>query len=409
MYAAHMRAVPRPDHARVAHTLLLAVISLLAALPARADLRSDVGALLGANEVVYAVGANDTVLLDINGDRPFVPASTLKVFTTLLAAEHLGLDMRFGTEVYQAGDRLIVRGTGDPYLVSEELDRLAGELETRLDGRTYDGIVIDDSFFAPGISIPGVGGSDNPYDAPNSATAVNFNTINVRRSGTKIVSAEAQTPLTPLAESLAQRHKIESALRINLGGHGDEAARYAGELIAAKLRTHGIAIHERVSEGKAPAQPPLYVHHNTRTLGEVCREMLYYSNNFVANQIFLAIGAHVAGPPASLEKSVAVAQRYVAAHPQLRGITVTEGSGLSYDDRVTAPAMAALLRMFVPYRYLLKEKDGVSHKTGTLQITKTLVGYLDTPAHGTVRFVIALEGAKSDRRWDIVEALRREL
>jgi hypothetical protein len=72
------------------------------------------------------------------------------------------------------------------------------------------------------------------------------------------------------------------------------------------------------------------------------------------------------------------------------GITVMEGSGLSYDNRVTAPAMAALLRLFTPYRSLLKEEDGVPHKTGTLWVTKTLVGYLDTPSHGTVRFVIAL-------------------
>jgi serine-type D-Ala-D-Ala carboxypeptidase/endopeptidase (penicillin-binding protein 4) len=387
----------------------IAILVVLVQLLLVGAVRADVRALVGPGETVYAVDANDRVLVNLNGDRPFIPASTLKVFTTLLATQYLGLNTRFTTEFFRDGDMLVVRGTGDPYLVSEELDHIAVALKTRLDGRPLRGVAVDDSFFPAHLTIPGAGDSENPYDAPISATGVNFNTINVARRDGKIVSAEDQTPLTPLAESLARRRNVRSETRISLENRNGETARYAAELIAAKLRVADVAVGGEVTEARAPKTPPLYVHQNSRTLEEVSRQLLYYSNNYAANDVFLAIGAKVEGPPASLDKSIAVARRFISAHPALSGITMQEGAGLSYDNRVTAPAMAALLKLFEPYKDLLRVEHGVSHKTGTLQATKTLVGYLETAAYGRVRFVIALDGAKRDRRFEIVEALQAEL
>jgi D-alanyl-D-alanine carboxypeptidase/D-alanyl-D-alanine-endopeptidase (penicillin-binding protein 4) len=393
---------------RLLRTTVVAVL-LLSPTGLPAETIETLDGLLGPGEIVYAVDADDRVLVDVNGDRPFIPASILKVFTTLLAVENLGLDTRFTTEFFRAGDALVMRGKGDPYLVSEELERIAWGLEPQIDGWVPAGIVVDNSFFARRLTIPGVGRTGNPYDAPNSATGVNFNTINVVRRKGALRSGEAQTPLTPLAAELAKRYKVTKAARINIGDQNGDAARYAGELVAAKLRERGIKIGNRVTEGRAPDAPPLYVHENSRTLAAVCRELLYHSNNYIANQVFLAVGARLEGPPASLEKGVAAAQGFIARHPPLRPIIVTEGSGLSYENRVTAPAMTALLALFEPYRYLLKEKDGVPHTTGTLAITRTLVGYLPTDTHGTVRFVIALDGSRRERRWDVVEALRQQL
>jgi D-alanyl-D-alanine carboxypeptidase/D-alanyl-D-alanine-endopeptidase (penicillin-binding protein 4) len=387
----------------------LLVLLLPLPLPAGAEVHSAIHKLTAPGEVVYVVDEQGGVLVNIDAERRFIPASILKVLTCLLAAEHLGLDSRFTTAFFGDGDRLVVQSQGDPFLVSEELDLIAAALRPRIASGRLSGVVIDNSFFVRDIVIPGVGRSGQPYDAPNSATSVNFNTIAVTHRNGKIVSAEPQTPLTPLAESLARRHKVRGPARISIGNRNGEAARYAGEVIAAKLRDAGIKVDGRIGEGSAPAAEPLYVHHNTRTLADVCRELLQHSNNYIANQVFLTIGAKVEGPPASLAKSVTVADRFLALHPELRDITVTEGSGISYDNRVTATAMAALLQHFVPYRGLLRDKDGVPHKTGTLAVTRTLVGYLDTEHHGTVRFVIALDGTKQDRRWQIVDALRRSL
>jgi len=385
------------------------IVSLLLASAARADLQSEIRRLAGNDGVVYVVDSANHVLLDVGGQQAFVPASTLKVFTALMAIDHLGLDSRFRTEFFLDHNRLVVKGYGDPFLVSEEIDLIGSELAPQLRGRRLKGIVIDDSYFEPHIQVPGIGGSARVYDAPNSAVAVNFNTINVRLRGGKIVSAEAQTPLTPLAQRLARQRRIRSTLRINLGHRDGETAHYAGELIAAKLREHGVRIGNQVDVGRAPSGPPLYVHPNSRDLNQVLREMLYHSNNYVANQVFLAVGAAVKGAPASLAKSIAVANQYVARHPALKGLVVTEGSGISYDNRATAPAMAALLRLFAPYKDLLRQKHGTPNKTGTLLKVKSVIGYLDTPDHGTVCFVISVDGPQESRRWRVLATLEQWL
>lgn len=381
----------------------------LASGAAAAGSHPELGASVRPTDIVYAVDASNRVLVDHNGNRPFIPASTIKVFTALLAAQRLGLDYRFATEFFLDGDTLVVRGRGDPFLISEELDTIAAALRARLPAHPLAGVAIDDSFFAPDIVIPGVGGSNNPYDAPNSPTAVNFNTIVMERRNGTLRSAEPQTPLTPLALTLAGERTVNGTLRLNLGHRNGDAARYAAELIAAKLRTAGVTVGALASRGTAPAIAPIYVHQNSRTLADVCRALLDHSNNFVANQVFLAVGAATNGGPASLQKSTAVARSFLAGHPQLTGIEVVEGSGLSYDNHATAPAMTALLALFAPYRDLLKERDGVRHKTGTLQVTRSVVGYLDTAQHGTVRFVVSLDGSGADRRAQIIGALRERL
>jgi D-alanyl-D-alanine carboxypeptidase/D-alanyl-D-alanine-endopeptidase (penicillin-binding protein 4) len=385
--------------------LLLQAASVRAADPA-----AHIGRLAGKDGIVYAVNNDGKALFEIGATRTFIPASTVKVFTALLAIEHLGLDWRFETEFYLNGNHLVVHGKGDPLLVSEELDRAAAALAPLLYGKKLAGVLVDDGFFASDIRIPGVGRSSNPYDALNSATAVNFNTIGVRGERGRLFPAEPQTPLTPLARELGRRRRVNGEDRFSLGDRPDLARRYAAELVAAKLREHGVTVGDAAASGTVPANtPPLYVHRNSRTLAEVCTGMLRYSSNFTANQILLAVGAATDGPTASLEKSLAVAERFIAAHPPLRDLHIVEGSGISYDNRATAPALAALLELFEPHKNLLKDEHGTRHKTGTLNSVASLIGYLDTPTHGTVRYVIALDGNGRERRWKIVDSLRKAL
>ncbi len=394
---------------QVGRLLVVVAFVLVTAATAFADLTSSVRSAAGRDGVVYVVDAADRALVDIRGDQPFIPASILKVFTAQLAITKLGLDYRFPTEFYIDGDRLVVKGAGDPLLVSEELDLIAATLRPRLAGHAFAGIVVDDSYFQPQVRVPGVGRSSNPYDALNAATAVNFNTIAVVRRGDRIQSGEAQTPLTAFARDLARARGVKGHERFQIGDRPEDVRRYAGELIAAKLRGAGVRIGEEVTEGRAPAAPPLYVHHSSRNLADVCSEMLESSNNYIANQVFLAVGVAANGAPAGLAKSVAAADQFVLTHPQLAGLHVVEGSGIAYENRMTGRSMAALLKMFEPHERLLKFARGTRHKTGTLRVIATLAGYLDTKKHGRVRYVIALNGRGQAKRWQIMETLKRGL
>tara|TARA_Y100001968_G_scaffold257538_1_gene244257 strand:+ start:445 stop:1626 length:1182 start_codon:yes stop_codon:yes gene_type:complete len=393
--------------------LWLAIGLLGQALCSRTALASDwqqeISRLAGPEGVVLVVDRDGEVLLDVGVGEAFVPASILKIPTCLLAAHYLGMDYRFSTEFFLEGDQLVVRGRGDPMLVSEELDRAVTALVPLLAGRKLTGIGIDDSFFVEGITIPGVGGSDNPYDALNSATAVNFNTINVVVQGSQVRSAEAQTPLTPLARKVALRRGVQGKLRVNLSSDPVEVRAYAAELIAAKLRGAGVELGTEYGPARATMATPLYIHRSSKRLADACQGLLHYSNNYIANQVFLAVGAEVRGAPATLEKSVAVAADFIAARPELKGLVMTEGSGISYQNRATAAAMIGALGLFEPHRKLLKPRAGSDNKTGTLAITRSVAGYLDTERHGTVRFVISLDASGHWTRWKIVELLKKAL
>lgn len=383
---------------------------VLAAAPAAASsLAVQVQRVAGNDAVVHAVDAGGRVVLDLGGGRGFVPASTIKVFTALLALEHLGPDYRFTTAFGLDGDMLVIRGGGDPFLVSEEIEKIAAAVAPRLAGQRLAGVAIDDSYFGAPLRVPGVGRSTNPYDAPSAATAVNFNSIGVVKRQGRLESSEPQTPLTPHARALARGLRFERSLRFQIGEDPADVRRYVGELFAAKLRQAGVRLGTLVRSGRLERSAPLYVHQSSRTLYEMLKSMLAVSNNFIANQVFLTIGAEVEGAPATLAKSVRVAERFLARHPELAGLRVVEGSGLAYENRATGPAMAALLEHFAPHRGLLATQHRTRHKTGTLKAVASLVGYLETERHGMVRYAIALPGGQQARRWQVVEALRRGL
>jgi len=394
---------------RAAAACLLGMCLLLSGPATAASWQDQITSLAGDKGVVLAVDSKGEVLVSVAAERSFIPASILKIPTTLLAAEYLGMDYRFVTEFFLQDGLLVVRGQGDPMLVSEELELVAAALKPLLAGRQLAGVGIDDSYFAADITVPGVGASDQPYDALNSATAVNFNTVHVVVEGDRIRSAEPQTPLTPLARSVARRRGVQGKVRVNLSSRPGDVRRYAAELVAAKLRGAGIQVGERYEQIEVKAAEPVYRHESSKTVADACSALLYYSNNYIANQVFLAVGAARSGAPASLSKSIAAFQAFVGEHPELGGLVMTEGSGISYDNRATASAIVAALALFEPHRHRLRSKGGTDNKTGTLTVTRSVAGYLDTSSHGTVRFVISLDGRGSARRWKIIDAMKKAL
>jgi serine-type D-Ala-D-Ala carboxypeptidase/endopeptidase (penicillin-binding protein 4) len=87
--------------------------------------------------------AEGNELVAQNADKPFVPASVTKIVTAWLAMEVLGGDYRFETRFYLDDDRLLyVRGGGDPFLISEELARLAPQLVAAIGKEPITGIVL---------------------------------------------------------------------------------------------------------------------------------------------------------------------------------------------------------------------------------------------------------------------------
>ncbi|WP_421856465.1 D-alanyl-D-alanine carboxypeptidase/D-alanyl-D-alanine-endopeptidase [Oricola sp.] len=386
----------------------LVCLALLLAAPATADINKKIAAV-APNGLVLVLGKDDEVLLARNADTPFVPASVAKIVTAWLAMEVLGPDHRFETRLYLDEDRVLyVRGGGDPFLVSEELALLAPALLATTGKEPFAGIVLDAGYYAADLRIPGIEDTDEAYDALNSALAVNFNTIHAVRKGKTVRSAEEQTPITPLAISQFRARGPNGRGRISLAQEDPAiSVRYAGELLAAFIGKEGGKIDGEIVIGSVPAGlEPVHVHRQSRSLAEILRLMLLGSNNYIANQVFLEIGAHRLGGPASLDKSLRVAGEILAGHGLTGDIRIEEGSGISRGNRFTARGLAAVLTRFAPHAELLrKARSGSRYKTGTFSGVRTLAGYARTSEHGDVRFVISLNSGPGKLRFRLLDII----
>jgi serine-type D-Ala-D-Ala carboxypeptidase/endopeptidase (penicillin-binding protein 4) len=388
--------------------LVLALILLPA--PVFADVKEKVAALAPSGLVLVVDGKGNELVAQ-NADESFVPASVTKIVTAWLALEVLGSNYRFETRFYLDGNRVLyVRGGGDPFLISEELARLTTNLVAAVGKKPITGIVLDTSYYPSNLRIPGIENTDEAYNALNSALAVNFNTISAVRDGDKVRSAEKQTPITPLAITLFRERGPNGNGRISLSQDPAVSLQYAGELIAAFIERAGGRVKGEISTGTvSEGLKPVYVHRQSRTLSKILAELLRASNNYVANQVFLEIGAHRLGGPVSLEKSLKVANEMLAAHGLAAAIHLEEGSGISRDNRFTARGLAKVLELFAPHADLLHGHDGGMNKTGTMDGIRTLAGYADTSRHGRVRFVISLTSNDDEMRFRLLRAIESEL
>lgn len=322
-------------------------------------------------------------ILSINEDQNFVPASIIKILTSQIAIDLLGEDYRFETEFF-TNDKsdLIVKGHGDPFLISDEIRLIADNLKKN-GIESINSIYLDHSYFTSDLTIPGVSKSNDPYNALNGATVVNFNTINVKKDKSgKITSGEPETPLTPLAKRKANVIIPGTTQRINLSDNRSDCHRYAGELFIEIFKEKGIAVkNSEVSKLQADNSWRLvYTHKNSRTISEVIKGLLKYSNNYIANQIFLEIGATKEGTPASLEKGKKIFEKYI--HDRLNitseELKMVEGSGISRSNMISGNIMVEIMERFKSNAELLSLKKGHYVKSGTLTGVYNYAGYIKT-------------------------------
>jgi D-alanyl-D-alanine carboxypeptidase/D-alanyl-D-alanine-endopeptidase (penicillin-binding protein 4) len=388
--------------------LLLALLLLPAEV--LADAKEKVAALAPSG-LVLVTDAEGKELIAQNADKPFVPASVTKIVTAWLALEVLGADYRFQTRFYLDKARMLyVRGGGDPFLISEELVLLSKELVAATGKEPIAGIVLDASYYPAGLRIPGIEETARSYDAVNSALAVNFNTIHAVRRGKTIISAEPQTPITPLAISQFRARGPKGRGRISVAQDPAVSLQYAGELLAAFIEQAGGSVKGKIATGSVPeGLTPVYVHRQSRPLSKVLHALLVGSNNYIANQVFLEMGAHRLGGPVSLKKSLNVANGILTTHGVAGDIRIEEGSGISRGNRHTARGLAKVLNLFAPHADLLSSGKGARYKTGTIPGVRTLAGYANTSGNGQVRFVISLRNNNGAMRFRLLEAIQSGL
>jgi len=378
--------------------VLLVFFGLLCLIPLKnsyAEKWDELHDLIGNQDAVLVADSKGSILFSKNADLQLIPASTLKILTALVALDSLGPGHRFVTEFYlDQEDNLIVKGYGDPLLVSEALVQIATVLTTRLDSRQkrINDLVLDASYFDDPIVIPGVTSSYEPYDSPSSALCVNFNTVNFKRNtGGVYVSAESQTPLLPFALDRIRASGLKHG-RIILSREANESTRYAGHLMRYFLKQQGIDIKGRIRIGRVRKEDDklIFKYVSEFSIQQVVSKLFEYSNNFMANQLLVATGAHVYGPPGTLPKGVRAASIFAKNVLKINNFKIVEGSGISRENKISAHNLHIVLEAFAPHYHLIRREGRAFYKTGTLSGISTRAGYIENSKGGLYRFVVLI-------------------
>jgi D-alanyl-D-alanine carboxypeptidase/D-alanyl-D-alanine-endopeptidase (penicillin-binding protein 4) len=373
-------------------------------------------------------------LIRLNDTTAMNPASTMKLFTTYAGLELLGPAYTWKTEAYLDGKLedgvlqgdLVLKGYGDPKFTIEQFWLWMAELRARGLREIHGNLVIDRSFF----DLPPIdsGTFDNDpvraYNVTPDALLLNFNTLRLRylQEGEQL-RAIIEPPLEGIRldsrlTSLAQGscddwddtiHILATDERILLqGGYprgcGEREhnlsllshARYVDTVFRAVWHQLGGSLSGQQRNGSVSVGARLFSTHRSEPLSLIIRDINKYSNNVMARQLFLTLGASgVADIPRSSKVMRDWLTKKGLDFPEL---VLENGAGLSRVERISAEHMAQFLQNVTdsPYsaeliaslpilgvdgsvKKRLKNSAAASHahlKTGTLDGVKTIAGYV---------------------------------
>jgi D-alanyl-D-alanine carboxypeptidase/D-alanyl-D-alanine-endopeptidase (penicillin-binding protein 4) len=399
-------------------------------------------ALRGARVGALVVSRDDgRVLYQRDADRAMVPASNQKILTSLAMLSALGPSHHFKTAIYADAPIdadggvgvLAIRGGGDPALTSEQMWRLAADLRKLGLRRVRKGLLLDASAFDDERWHPSWGAtSARAYHAPVAALSANYGAFSVTvepgaKAGEPVrvrldppvaylrLKNQASTGSRRAAVSLKVDRKIVgTAEDVVVSGVVRESGKtkdyprsvldpvlYAGSVLRMQLEANGITVEGENRLGRVADSMTLLDEFEGKNLAEIVQLFLKYSNNAIGEGLVKALDEHGGGVGSWSTGVVALRTALAGLGLDVERLTIVDGSGLSYENRVTARALVAALRIGeASFRFgpeftaslpiaaadgtLEKRTASAAHqlraKTGLLTGMTALSGYAETAA-----------------------------
>jgi D-alanyl-D-alanine carboxypeptidase/D-alanyl-D-alanine-endopeptidase (penicillin-binding protein 4) len=323
---------------------------------------------------------NNQPVIAAGVDRAFNPASVIKLVTTFAALEILGPAYTWKTEAYLdgvlTGDRLdgnlVLKGYGDPKLTLESFWLFLRDLRNRGVREINGDLVLDRSFFAIDNHDPAQFDSEptRPYNVGADALLLNFKSFRLRfvpdeEKHTVAVYAEPALPQITLVNNLylapgfcevwpdkpAHDGNTLTFFGTFPSSCGEKSRSFSlltpNDYMAAVFRQMweqaGGRWSGQVRESQVPATARLMSSWESVALSESIRDINKFSNNVMARNVFLTLGAQD-GKPATLEKSErAVGDWLTKRGMWLPDMRLDNGAGLSRTTRISARQLGALL------------------------------------------------------------------
>jgi serine-type D-Ala-D-Ala carboxypeptidase/endopeptidase (penicillin-binding protein 4) len=358
-------------------------------------LDADIGTILNASvrggrwgALVISLSRGDT-LFTRNAGALMQPASTLKLFTSGLAFDRFGPDYQLATEALRDGSidgtgtldgNLYLRGGGDPSLSTRFLGEEASPMDNlaraiAATGLTHvrgdlvaDASAFDDQRIPEGWKKQYLSAA---YAAPVSALSLNENVMWVvvaPGKGQAEISLEPRTTAFSVANNvtlrsgsrgsaISVRRKTDGSLDVR-GWIGTNASTekysmvvndppcFAAGALRASLASMGVKVDGAIREGTTPSAAVSVASVVSPPLSQIVSEMNRESINHVAELLFRD-AARVSSPNhvGTVQAGEDALHEFISAKigAPATDVRVSDGSGLSTHDSVTARAMVSLL------------------------------------------------------------------
>ena len=398
--------------------------------------------------VTDAQGGRGAARLAHRAQVPVNPASVMKLVTTFAALDQLGPAYVWNTPVYVQGavqdgslrGNVYIQGQGDPKLVVERLWLLLRRLRAQGIQVIVGDIVLDRTAFdVPGHDPARFDGEPlRPYNVAPDALLINYQSVamtfipdvpaglariqydpplaGVQRQATVALAAPGtdcgdwrgalRAELADPARAVFQGvYPAACGERVWPVAAADPRG-FAARAVEGMWRELGGQLTGSVRDGKVPPglQPAFTA--ASPALAEVVRDVNKYSNNVMAQQLFLTMALQKNGV-ATFDGARAVLRQWWQARMGDAELPVADnGAGLSRDARLTAQALARMLQVAwqSPAMPELMASLPVAGVDGTLRRSQSRAGaaHLKT---GSLRDVMAVAGyvdAASGRRYVLV-------
>ena len=387
------------------------------------------------------------VVLAWNDDVARNPASVEKMVTTLVALDTLGPAYRWKTEISALGSindgtlegDLLLRGYGDPYLVTERFWQMLRRIRLAGIDRIGGDLLLDDSYFDVGDYDPAAFDREplRAYNVSPNALLTNFKVIRYYFEPEPATS-RVRVTLEPAIQNLDVVNQLRTASgacrgyqrgiaiipnddysRITLSGRfptGCEIYAMDRTALGHNEFTYGVfrSLWEEsggvfegtwsnvVTDDLVPADSydPLLVF-DSLPLSEVIAKVNKYSNNVMAKQLLFTLAAEEYGPSGTEAKGRQVVREWLAEHGMdFEELRIDNGAGLSRNSRMTARHLGDMLRFayespFMPEylaslslsgldgtlsrRFQNSALTGQAHmKTGSLDDVSAVAGYFQS-------------------------------
>lgn len=336
------------------------------------------------------------VLYDRGGGKLLIPASNLKIYTAAAALSILGPEYRWTTEVASAKPiqrgichgGLVIHGTGDPMLDTDQLGSLADDLvEKHKLTKVLGGVRVATSPRWENVPLKGPGWmwDDDPdyYNMSIRSVMLNFNTIKFMVSPGKdgpVVKAEPSS-VWPRVEVILRTPDGKPSVRFERDDF-DETIRITAVLSKAdEPKSDTITMHDPspwiasvftqmlIDRGVAFVEEKRFAsgYDNilasmpSKTLAEALKHFLKVSENAVGEMVLLKLAETQAEGDVSWPAGAKVISDWLvnAAGLEEGSFRIVDGSGLSRYNLVSADSSVRLLAYMKQHEHFQPFFDGL--------------------------------------------------